>query len=40
VVDALIERLLDACTSDGQRLDRQGVHALIDLAWRRRHPGD
>ena len=38
VVDALVERLLDACTSDGQRLDRQGVHALIDLAWRRRHP--
>jgi hypothetical protein len=37
VVDALIERLLDAAASPGQRLDREAIVAAIDAALARRH---
>jgi NAD(P)-dependent dehydrogenase (short-subunit alcohol dehydrogenase family) len=37
VVDALIEWLLDAAASPGQRLDREAIVAAIDAALARRH---
>ncbi|MCW5632915.1 MAG: SDR family oxidoreductase [Rubrivivax sp.] len=36
VLDALTERLIDAATSPGQRLDRAALLARVDAAWRAR----